>query len=194
MNQESFSLSKDLQNVCFGGSLLKNSHAKEARPLSSKKALLVVMKVSQSNGIRSLLKSERIIHNMILKQGRLHNVKVFQVKNSGSNIQLLLRFTKRRSFQNFLRSTCGLIARKTLQAERGRSSINNGTSPKFWSQRPFTQIVNWGPEFKKLLTRLDPKASSSLSLASFGFVSDRILQNLGVREIKKLILSELSSA
>jgi hypothetical protein len=109
------------KQLSFGGSLLKLSHAKTSRPLSSKQALHVVLRSDFAQGDRSLLKYERVIRNMLLKQGRRHGVKVYRVANAGNHLHLLVRFTKRRGLQNFLRGSCGLIARKVLGAERGRA-------------------------------------------------------------------------
>ena len=109
------------KQLSFGGSLLKLSHAKTARPLSSKQALHVVLRSDFAQGDRSLLKHERVIRNTLLKQGRRHGVKVYRVANAGNHLHLLVRFTKRRGLQNFLRGSCGLIARKVLGAERGRA-------------------------------------------------------------------------
>jgi hypothetical protein len=109
------------KQLSFGGSLLKLSHAKTARPLSSKQALHVVLRSDFAQGSRSLLKHERVIRNMLLKQGRRHGVKVYRVANAGNHLHLLVRFTKRRGLQNFLRGSTGLIARKVLGAERGKA-------------------------------------------------------------------------
>ena len=107
------------KTLSFGGSLLKSSHAKTPRPLSSKQALHIVLRSDWATGPRSLLKKERLIQNMLLKSGRRHGVRVYRVANAGNHLHLLVRFTKRRGLQNFLRSSCGLIARKMLGAERG---------------------------------------------------------------------------
>jgi hypothetical protein len=109
------------KQLSFGGSLLKLSHAKTARPLSSKQALHVVLRSDFAHGSRSLLRHERVIRNMLLKQGRRHGVKVYRVANAGNHLHLLVRFTKRRGLQNFLRGSTGLIARKVLGAERGKA-------------------------------------------------------------------------
>jgi hypothetical protein len=109
------------KQLSFGGSLLKLSHAKTARPLSSKQALHVVLRSDFAQGSRSLLRHERVIRNMLLKQGRRHGVKVYRVANAGNHLHLLVRFTKRRGLQNFLRGSTGLIARKVLGAERGKA-------------------------------------------------------------------------
>jgi hypothetical protein len=109
------------KQLSFGGSLLKLSHAKTPRPLSSKQALHVVLRSDFAQGTHSLLRHERVIRNTLLKQGRRHGVKVYRVANAGNHLHLLVRFTKRRGLQNFLRGSCGLIARKVLGAERGRA-------------------------------------------------------------------------
>jgi hypothetical protein len=109
------------RQLSFGGSLLKISHAKVPRPLSSKQALHVVLRSEFAQGEHSLLRHERVIRNLLLKQGRRHGVKVYRVANAGNHLHLLVRFTKRRGLQNFLRGSCGLIARKVLGAERGRA-------------------------------------------------------------------------
>jgi hypothetical protein len=112
---------KFTRRLAFGGSLLKSSHAKEARPLSSKKALHIVLRSDWATGPRSFLKFERIIQNTLLKLGRRHGVRVYRVANAGNHLHLLVRFTQRRGLQNFLRASTGLIARKVLGAERGRA-------------------------------------------------------------------------
>lgn len=183
--------------MTFGGSLLKKSHAKIARPLSSKQALHIVLKSETAKGERSFLKKERLLQNLILKQGRRHGVKVYKVSNGGTNLQLLVRFTKRRGLQNFLRSICGLIARKTLQSERGRnlSPRKNTSSPpseclgKFWDQRPFTRIVNWGKDFASVRNYLNINL-----LEALGFVSRKHVASLDSKEIKKRILTQMSES
>jgi hypothetical protein len=180
------------QRLSFGASLLKRSHAKTARPLSSKHALHVVLRSEIARGPRSLLKKERLIHNLILKQGRRHRVKVFHVANGGDHLHLLVRFYKRRNFQNFLRAVSGLIARKTLGLERGRvldSKECNSTSwlGKFWDQRPFTRIVSWGPDFNALRSYLKSGMTEAL-----GFLPRKHVIALGTQEIYKRLISQIS--
>jgi hypothetical protein len=140
------------KQLSFGGSLLKLSHAKTARPLSSKQALHVVLRSDFAQGDRSLLKHERVIRNMLLKQGRRHGVKVYRVANAGNHLHLLVRFTKRRGLQNFLRGSCGLIARKVLGAERGRA--------KKW-ETYLTPSASLAQAKQKGPVRKSPRATSS---------------------------------
>ena len=187
------------KQLSFGGSLLKHSHAKVARPLSSKQALHIVLRSDFAQGERSLLKHERVIRNMLLKQGRRHGVKVYRVANAGNHLHLLVRFTKRRGLQNFLRGSCGLIARKVLGAERGQAKKSKSssprntnlipTSPRFWSQRPFTRIVSWGRDFDSVLAYVKLN-----SLEALGFLSRKFTKALPSQAIRNRVLSQMSSA
>jgi hypothetical protein len=201
------------KQLSFGGSLLKLSHAKVARPLSSKQALHVVLRSDFAQGERSLLRHERVIRNTLLKQGRRHGVKVYRVANAGNHLHLLVRFTKRRGLQNFLRGSCGLIARKVLGAERGRAKkwdtylapgkgLQRSTPTKppkdkplipegqqFWSQRPFTRIVSWGKDFNSVLAYVKLN-----SLEAMGFLSRKFTKALPSQAIRNRVLADMSTA
>jgi hypothetical protein len=204
------------KQLSFGGSLLKLSHAKTARPLSSKQALHVVLRSDFAQGSRSLLRHERVIRNMLLKQGRRHGVKVYRVANAGNHLHLLVRFTKRRGLQNFLRGSTGLIARKVLGAERGkakkwdtylapgkslespkhtgpsRNPLNKPVIPegqRFWSQRPFTRIVSWGKDFNSVLAYVKLN-----SLEALGFLSRKFTKALPSQAIRNRVLADMSTA
>jgi len=190
---------KSPPRLSFGGSLLKRSHAKTPRVLSSKQALHIVLRSEAAKGHRSFLRNERLLQNLILKQGRRHGVKVYQVSNGGNHLHILVRFTQRRGLQNFLRSICGIIARKTLQKERGISnnspqatsneSCNQSWLGKFWDQRPFTHLVKWGPAFKALQNYFKLPQTEAL-----GFVLRKQVEQWGSDQIRKRILTRLSLA
>jgi REP element-mobilizing transposase RayT len=193
------------KQLAFGGSLLKNSHAKAARPLSSQQALHIVLRSEVAKGNFSLLKHERVIRNTLKKMGEKHGVKVYRVANAGNHLHLLVRFTKRRGLQNFLRGSTGLIARKVLGRERGLGRNTSRTEAphplenapldrgekkfKFWSQRPFTRIVSWGKDFDGTLSYLKLN-----SLEALGFLNRKFTSALPTQEIRNKILSSLSEA
>jgi len=182
------------KQLAFGGSLLKNSHAKVARPLSSKQALHIVLRSEYASGPHSMLKSERVIQNTLLKMGRKHGVKVYRVANAGNHLHLLVRYTKRRGLQNFLRGSTGLIARKMMGRERGpaldnESAPTHSTKKSFWTQRPFTRIVSWGRDFDSTLAYIKLN-----TLESLGFISRKFTKSLPVQEIRNRVLKELSLA
>ncbi|MEO5667476.1 MAG: hypothetical protein ABIR96_05415 [Bdellovibrionota bacterium] len=197
------------KQLSFGGSLLKSSHAKISRPLSSKQALHIVLRSDGAKNDRSMLRHERVIKNTLIKLGRKHGVKIYRVANAGNHLHLLVRFTQRRGLQNFLRGSCGLIARKMLGAERGRAKKwdtylkpgveNSKATPRdrptlpvresFWSQRPFTRIVSWGQDFNSVLAYVKLN-----TLEALGFLSTKFTLALPSQEIRNRVLSEISEA
>lgn len=128
----------------FGGSYLKNSNAKTARPISTKEAMHVVMRSSLANGRHSMLQKilAKKIRQTIDTQAKRFQIRIYGFANVGNHLHLLVRAPHRDLFKGFLRAISGLIARITLGVERG-----NAKSIKFWDQRPFTRIVSWKRDF-----------------------------------------------
>ncbi len=135
----------------FGDALLKGYHPREARPLSAKRPLHLVMRSSRARGALSFLHPvrERRIRNLVREQARRHGLKVYRYANSGNHLHLLVLTPSRKAYLSFIRALSGLIARLTLGAERGRPR-----SEKFWDARPFTRIVEWGRAFRRALRYL----------------------------------------
>ncbi len=128
----------------FGGSLLKNSHAKEKRPITVKTPMHLVLRSDIAKGSRSLLNFERRVQKIIYRQGRKFGVKVYRLSNVGNHLHLIILPRTRRAFQGFIRAISGLVARAVLRAERGQSR-----GLKFWDQRPFTRVISWGRDYAK---------------------------------------------
>jgi hypothetical protein len=153
----------------FGGSLLKKSNAKVARPISIKKSMHLVMRSSAAKGAFSLLKKDQEIYNVIDRQAKKHGVKVYNYANGGNHLHLIVRPVSRRAFNNFVRSISGLIARMVLNAQRGRAKLSlmaqTGVQ-KFWDQRPFTRIIEWGRDFDR-----STKYLLQNTLEAYGFVA-----------------------
>lgn len=126
-------LFKDMQRSAFGGSLLKNSHAKKARPFSAKASMHVVLK-ARSHSLRHY---DQRVEKLIEYQAKKHFVRVYRLANPGNHIHLVLKAKSRILLSNFLRSICGLIARLLKISH-------------LWAQRPFSRILRWGREFKRL--------------------------------------------
>ena len=131
----------------FGGALLKNSHAKEQRPISTKRAMHLVLRSLMCKGELSLLtsKNARRVEEIIRTQGKKLGVKIYRLANSGNHLHLLVCPKSRHSFQSFLRAISGLIPRAVLDVERGRAK-----EIKFWDKRPFSRIVEWGKDFSRV--------------------------------------------
>ena len=128
----------------FGGSLIKGN-PREQRPISVKRPLHLVMRSSLAKGERSFLnpRRSRIIRELVHRSAKDHGVKVYRFANSGNHLHFILLPGTRTSFQRFIRSISGVIARLTLGAQRGKA-----LGLKFWDARPFTRILEWGKDYR----------------------------------------------
>lgn len=131
----------------FGGSLLKKSHAKIARPISTKEAMHIVLRSSLAKGKYSMLEKNRArrIKETIEAQAKRFQIQIYEFANVGNHIHLLVKAYHRDLFKGFLRAIAGLIARIALGVERGKAK-----ALKFWDQRPFTRIVSWKKDFERV--------------------------------------------
>lgn len=167
-------------SLAFGGSLLKNSNAKSARPVSVRRPMHLVLRSSLASGPKSFLRSKYSarIRNIIRKQAQINGVKLYGVANKGNHFHLLVLPRSKKAYANFVRAISGLIARVVTGLERGKSKSNSTLSKaadlgqrtaalskkKFWDQRPFSRIIEWGRNFK-----IAKQKVTSGSLDSIGF-------------------------
>lgn len=128
----------------FGGTALKGN-PREARPISTRKPIHLVMRSSLARGERSFLKEKRArrIESLVRRLAKSKGVKVYRFANSGNHLHFLLLPSSRAAFNAYVRAVSGLIARIALGTERG-----SGQGLKFWDARPYTRVVEWGREFK----------------------------------------------
>jgi hypothetical protein len=118
--QLGFALLEEKAARSFGGSLLKQSNPKVKRPITTKRAMHLVLWSAVAKGSLSLLRRRREIERVVARQGRLHGVQVYKQANGGNHLHLVIRPSSREAFQGFVRSVTGLIARLVLNTERGR--------------------------------------------------------------------------
>jgi hypothetical protein len=129
----------------FGGAYLKNSNPKEKRPVSIKKSSHLVMRSLLAKGPLSFLRFNEEIRDIVDKQGKRLGVKVYRFANGGNHLHMVILPISRRAFNSFIRAVTGLIARLVLGAERGKAK-----NLQFWERRPFTRIVEWGRDYKRV--------------------------------------------
>ena len=138
----------------FGGMYLKNYNPKSKRPMSSKKALHVVLRSSKAIHSRSFKneKFEARIWEIISYHAEKTGTKIYEYANSGNHLHLLIRSKHREDYRAFIRTITGLIARLVGKTEKGQP-----LKEKFWDGRPFSRIVGFAKrEFttvKKYLLR-----------------------------------------
>ena len=166
-------LKKEWHNLSrrnHGGSLTQGKR-KEARPLSKKKWLHLILKSSKAKGQHSLLKPANQIYiaNLIEKEARKFGVKIHSQANVGNHLHLKLKFENRNGFQDFLRSITAQIARKVTGARKGQPF------GKFWDALAYTRVITTRKEELQLRGYIDgnkieatiSKAAREVYLAKF---------------------------
>lgn len=135
----------------FGGTLLKNTHARGKRPLCSKRSLHLILKTENAclkrdaRGVacdRRLFKKRQEILALLQKKREQYSIRLHSYFIGANHIHLHISLTRRQRYFAWIRSVTGLIARLFLQAEKGRPS-----GERFWTHRPFTRIVEAGRDF-----------------------------------------------
>lgn len=127
---------------CFGGSLLKKSHAKSKRPLDSKLPLHLVLRsnLSSMRGIKSF----GLVNECVRAVAKKYGVRIYKYANVGNHLHLIVRITSLRIWAAFIRELTGRVA----QLAQGLKGRQKGRA-KFWAQRPFTRIVRgWKKAFQ----------------------------------------------
>ncbi|WP_158320218.1 hypothetical protein [Bdellovibrio bacteriovorus] len=122
----------------FGGKLLRNSHAKTARPLSLKKTMHVVLSSESARGEWAFEKSKnkKIIETVLKSQARKYGISLNEIACAGESLHVRIRLRKRRTFAPFIRAVSGMLALMITGAGKTRK-----LKKKFWDQRPWTRIL-----------------------------------------------------
>ena len=140
-------LFKDVSPV-FGGELLKKSHAKTKRPVTTKSAMHVTLRSSMAVNERSFLykgKTDRI-RDVINNQAKRFDIKIYNFAINSNHLHLLVKLQYRDSYNKFIRAISGIIARIALGAEKGKAVLKD-LLQRFWDALPFSRIVAWGKDY-----------------------------------------------
>lgn len=122
----------------FGGSLLKNSNAKRARPLDSKLPLLITLRATKG-GMR-LPKCFSNVNNAVYDTAKKYGFKVYKYSNVGNHLHILVKISKLQLWSAFIRELTGKIGLVM--------KIALSLTEKFWAYRPHTRIVRgWRKAF-----------------------------------------------
>lgn len=122
----------------FGGSLLKNSNAKSARPLSTQRGMHIVLHSEVARGSWALEqpKNRKLIDDVVRNQAKKYGISLREVVSRGECLHLVVKLKDRRSFAPFIRAVSGMIALMITGSGKTRS-----LKKKFWSYRPWSRII-----------------------------------------------------
>jgi REP element-mobilizing transposase RayT len=124
----------------FGGALLGKSHAKKARPLSTKHAMHVVLRSSKATGEWSLrtTRNLKMVERTLKKLAQQFGVTIYRYAIVGNHIHILLKLSNRFTFAPFLRALAGTIALKVTGSNKLKALPD-----KFWDFIPWSRVVEW---------------------------------------------------
>lgn len=140
-SQSKFSVTDKFHSLCSGetrhGGDLNKGKRKVKRPLVPGKLHHLVMRSTKAVGQYNFLRANNrvIVDKIVKKQSQRFGIRIAKFSNVGNHLHLALRFKNRASFQGFLISLSGMLARAITRARKGRPF------GKFWDELAFTRVL-----------------------------------------------------
>jgi REP element-mobilizing transposase RayT len=123
------------------GGAIRRHRRKLERPVSVRRPMHVVLSSHRARGPWSLRKHDRAVREALRTLSRRFGIRIYDFANVGTHLHLLVRARRRESFQSFLRSFAGIVARRVTGAKRGRPS------GRFFSGLAWSRVVAWGRDY-----------------------------------------------
>jgi REP element-mobilizing transposase RayT len=138
-----------------GGSLFKGKR-KEARPLSTKHPIHLTLK---STGNSFFYPSNRALDKLIRNCADKYNIKIYDLALNWSHIHAMILIPTREAYKAFIKTLTSLIV-ELISKQRGRKLT------QIFDLLPYTRILSWGREFKKVLEYIIQNQMEALGLIS----------------------------
>src|SRR6267378_6428069 len=119
------------------GGAIRRGRRKLERPVSVRRPMHVVLTSHKARGPWSLRKHEGVVRDTLRAMAYRFGIRIYDFANVGTHMHLLVRARRRDSFQAFLRSFAGIVARRVTGARRGRPS------GRFFSALAWSRVVGW---------------------------------------------------
>ncbi len=133
-------LNAELVRTEHGGAV-RRGRRKLERPVSVRRPMHLVLTSQRARGPWSLRKHEHAVRNALRTMARRFGIRIYDFANVGTHLHLLVRARRRDSFQAFLRSFAGLIARRVTGARRGKPC------GRFFDAIAWSRVVSWGRDY-----------------------------------------------
>lgn len=122
---------------------------KGARPIATRKSMLLTIKSSRAKGEWSFHRFEREIEKKVNSLGRRFRVRIYRQVNVGNHLHLQVRAASRREFQNFLRVLTQAVMFLVTGARKGNPV------GKFWDNLACSRVVEWGRDWAGVKRYMD---------------------------------------
>ena len=123
------------------GGVVRRGLRKLERPVSVRRPMHVVLSSQKACGPWSLRRHEGAVRDALRAMARRFGIRIYDFANVGSHLHILIRARRRESFQAFLRSFAGIVARRVTGARRGRPA------GRFFSGLAWSRVVAWGRDY-----------------------------------------------
>jgi REP element-mobilizing transposase RayT len=166
----------------YGGSLRKKRKGRKgARPLTTKQTIHLTLRSTKAVGANSFRKNHNQVSGILKRQAQKTQIRLLQWANTGNHLHLHIKLPNhalhRRQYNRFIRAITGLIARKSLHAEKSAKKIANAKD-HFWDLRPYTRVLTSWREYKILTEYINLNQLESLGYER-GFARE-ILKDLTI--------------
>jgi hypothetical protein len=125
------------------GGTSQRGRRKTERPVSTRFPMHVVLHSQRARGQWSLIRHERGVRDALQACAERNGIKVHGFANVGSHLHLLVRARRRETFQAFLRSFAGIVARVVTGARKSRP-LDGG---RFWTALAWSRVIHWGRDY-----------------------------------------------
>jgi REP element-mobilizing transposase RayT len=132
--------------------------SRQARPISLKTSMHLILKTRLAKGEWSFLKGARRTHIKTLVQqvADQFHVQLLSGANVGNHIHLHLKFSKRAQYKAFIRVLTARIAFLVTKASKVNPlKDDRGKKLSFWTQRPITRFVHGFKDFLRIENYLE---------------------------------------
>src|SRR4051812_36301062 len=157
---------------------------KGRRPLSTKKALHLVLKSEVAKGALSLshFKNKQTIDGLVKHYSKKHGVQLYSYSNNGNHIHAVIRFKSVNAYKRFIKALTGHI---TYYLKQSYPELFKKIK-KFWLYRPWPRIVEWGRDFKKALQYLAINQMEAMGMDRPKVTEDDILAFMSKRKKRRV--------
>lgn len=130
----------------FGGSLLFGKR-KAKRPLSTQAPIHLVLKTEKAKGKLAFVSHKSQIEKAISIVSKKYGIKVYEKAINFNHIHMVLRLKTLNSYNSY-NSWIRVLTSEIVKILSKRTKEN---LKEFFTHRPYTKIIAWGRQFKRVL-------------------------------------------
>ncbi len=133
MSRKQYQLFSEKSQLSYGGSLAQGKR-KSTRPLSFKRSTHLVLKTSDHVQLLRHRSSVEVIVNRFSKR---FGIKIYQLAIHTDHVHIHVKLNNRILYCRWIRAVTSQLACRIKGLK--------------WSLRPFTRVVSWGRDFKRVI-------------------------------------------